>query len=400
MKINPRKKKTLIVVLSIVLVIVAVRLVLPYVVLHYANKSLAEMKGYYGHIEDIDLAIIRGAYKIDSIYINKLDSVTQKQTGFFGASEVDLSIEWKALFHGSIVGELVFEEPMLRFTKEKAEPQEVRKDSAQFDKLLDDFMPLHVNRVEINNGRIEYIDESSNPKVDIALTNASIVALNLRNSYDSTALLPATVNATATVYEGDLTFAMKLNPLASRPTFDMNAELKETNLVKLNDFFKAYAKMDVNKGTFGLYTEVASKEGKFEGYVKPLIQSLDVLGAEDRKDNVLQKIWEGLGGVVGEVFENQGKDQFATKIPFSGDLKDPDTNVWYAIGRVLQNAFVRALQPSLDYEINIASVDNKKGEKKNLLEKVFGKDDKKKEEKEKRRERRKERKKEKKENAR
>src|SRR5690349_17860703 len=106
-----RKKRAVIITLSVLLVVVAIRLVLPYVVLHYANKTLAEMKGYYGHIEDIDLAIIRGAYRMDSIYINKLDSVTDKQTEFFASSAVDLSIEWKALFHGSIVGELVFEEP-------------------------------------------------------------------------------------------------------------------------------------------------------------------------------------------------------------------------------------------------------------------------------------------------
>src|SRR5690348_6427788 len=98
----PRKKKATIIVLSIVVVLVAVRLILPFVVLHYANKTHANMKGYYGHIRDIDLALIRGAYKIDSIYINKLDSVKNKQTEFFASSEVDLSIEWKALFHGSI----------------------------------------------------------------------------------------------------------------------------------------------------------------------------------------------------------------------------------------------------------------------------------------------------------
>src|SRR5688572_6382480 len=130
-----KKQRSLVVVLSVVAVVVVIRLVLPYVVLHYANKSLAEMKGYYGHIRDIDLAIIRGAYRIDSIYINKLDSTTDKQTQFFGSKAIDLSIEWKALFHGSIVGELVFDEPSLRFTKDKAEPAEVRKDSAQFDKV-------------------------------------------------------------------------------------------------------------------------------------------------------------------------------------------------------------------------------------------------------------------------
>lgn len=399
-----RKQKSLIIICSVVAFVVVVRLILPYVVLHYANKTLAEMKGYYGHIRDIDLAIIRGAYKIDSIYINKLDSVSNKQTPFFGAKEVDLSVEWKALFHGSIVGELVFEEPSLRFTKDKAEPAEVRKDSAQFDQVLDDFMPLQVNRVEINRGRIQYIDENSSPKVDISLTEANILALNLRNSYDSAALLPARVTASANVYEGDLTFNMKLNPLAEDPTFDMNAEVKNTNLVLLNDFFQAYAKVDVNKGRFGLYTEVAAKEGKFTGYVKPLIKELDVLGKEDRDDNIFRKLWEGLAGTAGEIFENQPRDQVATKVPFKGDLKNPDTNVWYAVSRVLQNAFIQAIQPSIDNEINIASIEKEKNEKKTFIEKVFDKDDdakasRKEARKERRRERREQREQKKKEKA-
>src|SRR5690349_4962440 len=94
--------------LVIVGVLVIARLILPYVVLHYTNKTLASMDGYYGHIDDIDIALIRGAYRIDSIYINKHDSATQKQTPFFSARAIDLSVEWKALFHGSIVGELIF----------------------------------------------------------------------------------------------------------------------------------------------------------------------------------------------------------------------------------------------------------------------------------------------------
>jgi hypothetical protein len=61
--------------------------------LHFANKSLAGMNGYYGHIKDIDLAIIRGAYKINSIYISKADTLTGKQTPFFASSEIDLSVE-------------------------------------------------------------------------------------------------------------------------------------------------------------------------------------------------------------------------------------------------------------------------------------------------------------------
>ena len=213
-----------------------IRLILPYVVLHYANKTLASMDGYYGHIDDIDLALIRGAYEIDSIYINKKDTATAKESPFFSASMIELSVEWKALIHGSIVGELIFQRPMVKFTKEKVEPKDLRNDSTDFRKLLEGFMPLEVNRFEIRDGRIQYLDSTSKPKVDISMTNVNLVALNLKNSYDSSALLPAKVTANANVYEGKFEFFLKIDPLAEKPTFDMNADLKNTNLVLLNDF--------------------------------------------------------------------------------------------------------------------------------------------------------------------
>ena len=69
-------------VLIVVAILIIIRLILPYVVLHYANKTLANVPGYYGHIEDIDLSLYRGAYQIDSIYLDKKDSATGKQTDF------------------------------------------------------------------------------------------------------------------------------------------------------------------------------------------------------------------------------------------------------------------------------------------------------------------------------
>ncbi|HEY8936574.1 MAG TPA: DUF748 domain-containing protein [Cyclobacteriaceae bacterium] len=365
-------KKWLKIILPILLVLVVVRLVLPFVVLHYANKRLAEISGYHGHIRDIDLALIRGAYKINDIYLNKINKDKKTETPMFSADLIDLSVEWKALFHGSIVGELVFEKPVLRFTKDKVEPKHLRNDSSSFKKLLDDFMPLKINRFEIKDGNLEYKDEFSKPKVDVRLTQLHVLALNLKNSYDSATLLPATVNAEAKVYEGHLKFGMKINPLKDKPTFDLNAELKDTNLVLLNDFFQAYAKIDVNKGKFGMYTEVAAKNGKFTGYVKPLVQNLDVLGKEDRKDNLLRKLWEGLVGAVGQVFKNQPKDQVATKIPLQGSLNQPNADLWTTVLNVLENAFVQAIQPSIDNEININSVSEHKPKKKPLLKRIFG----------------------------
>lgn len=367
-----RKRRIIKIIIGLVIFLAIVRIALPHVILYYANKSLSSMPGYYGHVEDIDLALISGAYTIDSIYLNKVDSITKKETPFFSSAHIDLSIEWKAVIHGSIVGELIFERPVLIFTKEKVEPATLQKDSSDFKDLLDGFMPLQVNRFEINEGAIRYADKGSTPPVDISMTNVYVLAQNLKNSYDSTVLLPAKVYANASVYGGTLSFNMKLNPLSDQATFDLNTELKDTDLPQMNDFFQAYAKVDVNKGVFGMYAEAAAKDGKFAGYVKPIVKDLDILGKEDRDDNIFRKMWEGFVGGIGQVFKNQSKDQLATKVSFQGEFDQPNTDVWSAVINVLRNAFIQALQPAIDNEINISVVAEQKKEP-TFLQRVFGK---------------------------
>src|SRR5258705_7884290 len=99
-KILWRKKWVRVVVIVVVVLAIIRFAVLPPVVLHYVNKSLAELNGYYGHVDDIDISLIRGAYTLNNIYINAVDSATNKETPFFNSQVVDLSIEWGALFHG------------------------------------------------------------------------------------------------------------------------------------------------------------------------------------------------------------------------------------------------------------------------------------------------------------
>ena len=335
------------------------------------------MDGYFGHIDDIDLAIYRGAYVIKDFHIDKIDSTTQQRVPFISSQVIDLSVEWKSLFHGRIVGELEFVNPVLCFTKDKAEPAAIQKDTTDFRQVLKDFMPLKINRFEIINGKIQYIDSTSSPKIDIAMTNTQVLAQNL-STVEDTALLPASVTASADIYKGNLQFKMMLDPLAASPTFDMNAELQNTSLPELNDFLKAYAKFDVHAGTFGLYTEVASKDGKFIGYVKPVIKDLEVIGSEDRHDSFLNKLYEVLIGSAGVILKNSEEKQVATKVPIEGEYGKTNVGTWYAIIEVLRNAFIQALYPSIDHEISILSVDKvETEEKKGFFEKIFTKSDKK-----------------------
>ncbi|HYJ62580.1 MAG TPA: DUF748 domain-containing protein, partial [Parafilimonas sp.] len=304
--------------------------------------------------------------------LNKVDDATHKQTNFFKVNNIDLSVEWRALFHGRLVGELVFNSPKLIFTKDRTEISDVKKDTNDFRKVLKDFMPLKVNRFEVNNGSIHYVDAGAKPKVDISVEQAHILAENLKNVEDNKTELPSPITATGNVYGGTLSLNMKMDALAQKTRFDLNAEIKNANLVSLNDFLKAYGGFDVNKGTFGLYTEFAAKNGKYKGYVKPVIKDLDVVGPEDRKDKFFHKVWENIVGAAGEILNNPKKNQIATKIPIEGNLAGSNTDIIEMIWELLRNAFIQALMPSIDNQININSLNTSSDDHKSLLQKIFG----------------------------
>jgi hypothetical protein len=359
------------IILAVVLFLIIIRLLLPAIMLHYANKSLAVIPGYYGHIEDIDIALYRGAYKVNNFYLDKLDTIEHGRTPFISSRLIDISIEWKALFHGSVVGKLMFDKPDLYFVKDKSELKEVKKDTSTFRDLVDKFMPLKINQFEIFNGTIHYVDNTSNPPLDLKLSDTHILATNLTNVYDNKTELPSTVEAQASAYDGSLKFNMRLNALAEKPAFDLNVELVNTDLVKLNSFLKAYGNFDVNKGSFGLYTEMAAENGKFRGYVKPIIKNLDVVGPEDRHNSFLQKAWEVIVGAAGFALKNHPENQIATKVPIEGNLNDPQANTLDAIWMVLFNAFVQALVPEIDNQISIKSLSQKENHT-GFLNKLFG----------------------------
>lgn len=372
---SPRRKRLLKIVLVILAVLIVIRLILPYVVLNYTNKQLANIPGYFGHIQDIDLSLYRGAYVVKDIYIDKVDSATQKNTTLFECPKVDISLAWAALFKGRIVTELVLTSPVLRFTENKTELNDMEKDTNDFRQMLRTFTPFKVDFIEVYNGKIAYLDNTVKPVVDIQLDQTHLLAKNLSNVVD-TSLLPASIKATANAYGGTVAFNMRLDALANDPTFDMNLELKNAQLSKLNDFFKAYANLDVHKGTFGMYMEMAAKDKKYIGYIKPFIADLDVAGPEDRKDSFFNKLWESLAQVVGNLLENDKTDKIATKIPIMGEYGDHTVGTWYAIFAALRNGFVQAIYPALDNQVNLGTlkaVDPKDDNKEGFFKRVFGK---------------------------
>jgi hypothetical protein len=144
---------------------------------------------------------------------------------------------------------------------------------------------------------------------------------------------------------------MDINVLKKIPDLDMDLKFEDINMPALNDFFLAYAQVDIERGTFNLYTELAVNDGKISGYIKPLAQNIKVVNWEEDKRKPIKLIWEGIVSFFVEIFENQKEDQFASKVPLAGDLNNVDTSILPSLFAVLQNAFVQAFEKDTDNTI-------------------------------------------------
>jgi Domain of Unknown Function (DUF748) len=373
-KISHKRKVVLIVLGSFLLLLIALRIALPYILLRLVNKELTHIPGYTGHVDDIDVALIRGAYKIKTIKLEKTGG--KVPVPFFSADLVDLSLQWKAIFHGRIVGKILVEHAVLNFVKGPTEATSQTKIDSSWTDVVKKLMPLKLNKFEINDGEIHYRDFHSKPTFDIFTKKVHILAENLSNADKNKEVLPSTVIATADVYGGKASASMKMDALAKTPTFDGNAKLEGLNLVNLNNFIDAFAKFDIKQGEISIYTEAAAKNGKITGYTKPIIKNLKVLNWEKDKDKPLKIAYEAVVEAVAWVFKNHNKEQLATKVEFEGNIKNPNIDIWELIGQVLKNAFIQALYPSLENSISLNSLNGKKNEPASALDKSLQKSNK------------------------
>lgn len=343
-----KKKKYIIGTLVIVLIIVA-RLLLPYFLEKYVNKTLDEIPGYTGHVEDIDVALIRGAYVIEGLILKKENAETD--TPLLNFPESDISLEWSALFKGKIVSEIVLHSPELNYIFEDQQ-KEGEAEVEDWTDALTDLVPIDINHLQVHNGRINFVQFSANPDINLMMENIEMQATNLRNVRQTENRLPSTVHATAVSFGGgNFTLDGQVNVMQKIPDMDVDFSLEKADVTALNDLMMETAGVDFSRGTFELYSEFAIADGYLEGYLKPMFIDTELLGEED-DDSFFRSLWEGFVGVFKFLFKNQGTDTLATRAPLEGDLNNLDTGVWTTILNIFKNAWIEAFKTDVDEDIN------------------------------------------------
>ena len=170
------------ILIAVVVLLVIIRLLLPYIVLRYVNKTLADMSGYTGHVDDIDIPLIRGAYQLDDLRIRKVNGKIKEP--FLYIPKTDLSVEWKSLFKGKLVSEVECYQPEINFAFSENEASNQTGAEVDWTAYLKKLLPININRFAVINGKVNLTSLITQPRADLSLQKFQAEIRNIRNVED------------------------------------------------------------------------------------------------------------------------------------------------------------------------------------------------------------------------
>lgn len=345
---HKKSKIFLVIILVLLAGLIGARLYLPYWVKDYVNKEINALEGHSGGITDVDIHLWRGAYSIHGLNIVKTGSGIDEP--FVAADTIDLSVEWRALWYGKIVAELDFYKVDLIFAKSQT------GEGAGWVGLIDAISPFDINRMEVHSGRVAYVDFAAAPPVNLFVNDINARVTNLRNVEERGAALPSDISITGTsIGDGAIDISGNMNILKETPDMDISFGLDEAKLTSFNDYAIEAAGIDFTTGNVGIYGEVAALDGVLDGYVKILATDISLIDLQE-DSNPIALIWESAVSAFMEIFENQSRDQFALRIPITGDIKNPERDMWSAFISIFQNAFAGAFMKGEDGTISLDNI--------------------------------------------
>lgn len=333
--------------LVVAVILIAGRLYLPGWITTYVNQVLQRNSLYQGRIEQIGINLWRGAYEVRGIHISKTSGSVP--VPFLTVKRLELSLEWRALLKGSLVGQAVIEEPVINFVDSSSERGRQTGGEGAWMGMLENLFPFRINSVELQNGSIHWRSYEQSVPLNVYLSRVHVSVKDLTNVRDETRPLFATIDATATAMnQAKCECHIQLDPSSYAPTFHLKARILGLDVTLLNEFATHYGALDFERGWFDFVVEADAKSGALSGYAKALFRQLRILDLKsDFADGkILEGIWQGILSAATFLFKNHERDQFGTLIPFQGTIAGSTSSDFLAIVlNLLRNAFIEAYLP-------------------------------------------------------
>jgi hypothetical protein len=270
---------------------------------------------------------------------------------------MDLTLQWRALFRGQAVGEVVMHDPVLNFVQGPSNDQQQLGTGVNWPQEIRDLFPFRLNVVEAQNGLVTFRAPGISTNDSLTIRDFQMKLRNLTNVQDVAEPAFAEIDVRGGIMgNAPLVLTGRIDPNEMAPTFDIDMSIEGARLVDVNPWLREFLKVDAEDGVFSMYSELAAYEGKFEGYVRPILENPKFKDTSDNEKGPFRKVWEGLVNVAAKILENKEEQQVATQIPLRGEFQDPDVDIVTTIVNLLRNAFVAGFSHSFEGSISLRDV--------------------------------------------
>lgn len=350
---------------AVVFVLVAIRLIVPPMIVPKVNEILAEASPTFkGHVDDIDLAIFRGAYKIQGFELRLKEKPDER---FFYVKEVDISIAWRDLIKGQITSDVWIDGIQVVLTKAvmTAFKNAPKKDAEKNKETAGKVFPLKIERVDVRNSSFEFADLLSIP--ESARWKVSDIDARISNLIASSDFPLTLMTVSASMFKStDIKMTGQMNQVNRPVAWDMDLEIRNFDMPAANPMIQQKVPLSFTSGKLNLYSEVKSEEGRISGYAKPFLEKADVVATGENFDGLKNFGIEVSTAAVNLILRDAKEKTLATKILFAYENGDFKINSAKAISDAIQNGFTEKIPEGLDDEISLSKKQQKadlKGEK-------------------------------------
>jgi hypothetical protein len=210
---------------------------------------------------------------------------------------------------------------------------------------------LKVDQLAVRNSRVGYVNQAADPDYRVFLTDTVLEVQNLSNHLENGVMRGRLRGKFMGGGPCQAEFAFR--PETKGPDFNLTLRIEDTDMRTMNDLFRAYGNFDVVAGVFSFYSEIKVRQGKIDGYVKPLFRDMDVYDRrQDKEKGIFRKMYEGLVGGISSLLTNRPREEVATQVTVSGDVESPQTSTWETVVGLIQNAFFKAILPGFEREVS------------------------------------------------
>ena len=338
--------------------------------------ELLPLQPYFG--EKLNIAVTRGQVALDgSLKLRQENSAagTALAGGFSGrttigdfqsvdkASSEDF-LKWKSLYFGNIdvrhhpdsvsVGEVALSDFFARVIVSPQGQlnllQMVRQDEAApatdtakaadgqavapVPEVAKPVLPVKIGKVTLQGGSVRFTDNFVKPNYSANLKQlggrvtglssdaASTAEVDLRGSYDNVAPLSITG---------------RVNPLAAKPSLDLQAEIKSVEMTSLSPYSGKYAGYAIDKGKLSVFVKYKIENNKLEAENRVFIDQLTFGEPVESPDATKLPVMLAVS-----LLKNRN-GEIDINLPISGSLDDPQFSVGGLIVQVIINLLGKAI---------------------------------------------------------